>query len=239
MRFIRSTLFNIGYYTSLPIMCIFILIFFWNQRLAMLSGWYGCRITVFLMEKLAGIKVEIRGSENILKEPCIYASKHQSAMETLLLAAIVKGGTYVLKKELAYVPIFGWGIMTYGCVAIDRSSGAAAMRKLIKGCKRILDMGRSVLIFPEGTRTKPGESTKYRPGISMIYNQMDAKIVPVAINSGVFWPKKSYMKKSGTVVIEFLPAMPENLEKREFLEELKNRIEKKSLELYDEAKGNK
>lgn len=237
MTFLRSTLFNISYFISLPIMCVFILLFSWSKKGAMLSGYYGCVVSKFLMEKIANIKVEIRGAEYIKDTPCIYASKHQSAMETILLAAIIKGGTYILKKELSYVPIFGWGIMAYGSVAIDRSSGMAALKKMLDGCRRILGENRSVLIFPEGTRTEPGKSHKYKPGVSMIYNNIDAPIVPVALNTGFFWPKKSYMKKPGTVVVEFLPEMPKGLEKREFLEELKTRIEKTSLELYDEAKS--
>ena len=238
MTFLRSTLFNISYFIALPIMCVFILLFSWSKRYAMLSGYYGCVVCIFLMEKIANIKVEIRGKEYIQDKPCIYAAKHQSAMETILLAGIIKGGTYILKKELSYVPIFGWGIMAYGSVAIDRSSGTAAMRKLLDGCKRILGENRSVLIFPEGTRTKIGETSKYKPGVSMIYSNIDALVVPVALNTGFFWPKKSYIKKPGKVVVEFLPPMPNDLDKREFLNELQTRIEKKSLALYDEAKEN-
>lgn len=175
---------------------------------------------------LAGIKYEVRGTEHFPADHrFIAASKHQSALETLAYHALLPYPSYILKKELLYIPLFGWNLKLIKCIPIDRSSGTKAMRSILDGTQELLNEGRPVVIFPEGTRTKPGTTTKYNPGVGLLYEKCGVPIIPVAVNTGYFWPKKAFLKHPGKVIFQFLPPMPEGLGKREFIDELQGRIE--------------
>lgn len=236
MKFLRSLLFNIFYISTTlffsTVGCLMIIlpqkVRCYNARLWGKSLLLGLRV-------LVGIKCKVKGKENLPADGrYIVASKHQSALETIAFHAILPLPAYILKKELIYIPFFGWNLLLTGCIAIDRSSGAKALRSIFSGTEKRLKENRPVIIFPEGTRTAPGATTKYNPGIGLLYEKCGVPVIPTALNSGYFWRKKAFMKQPGTITIEFLPAMPEGLSKREFLEQLQNRIETACKEITPE-----
>ncbi len=226
MLIIRSTIFNIVHYSILVIaslVCCMLVPF--PQKCILKAMKVSCYVIRFALKYIAGIEIEIRGQENLPQGGFIIAPKHQSAMETFFFPGFVNNAVYILKKELTNIPFFGWALKRVGCVGIDRSAGASALRKMKNGCGAILDKGRTVVVFPEGTRTKAGQTTKYQSGAAILYSTFDVPFIPVALNSGLFWSKKAYIKYPGKIIIEFLPAMPKGLSKQEFVDELKNRIE--------------
>ena len=180
---------------------------------------------------ICGMKIEVRGREHITKHGVLYSCKHQSAMETYFLTSYVKNGTFIFKKELSRIPFFGWAIHLYGSVPVDRSGGSAAMKKMLADTKALMEKDRSIIIFPEGTRTKPGSTVFYKPGIAFLYQNIQTEVVPVALNTGMFWRKNSFLRHPGKVIIEFMPPLPHGMEKREFINTLQDTIEKKCAEL--------
>ena len=177
--------------------------------------WWNDIILVFLrkmMKWICGLEIEVRGEKNIQKGAAIYASKHQSAVETYFMTSILKKATFIFKIELTHIPFFGWAIRFYGSVPVNRSGGSKAI-----------------------TRTKPGEAGEYKPGAAFLYQNTDVPVVPVALNSALFWAKKSFLRKPGKIIIEFLPPVPRGLDKREFMSFLKSRIEEKCTELNEET----
>ncbi len=185
----------------------------------------------FLLRLFCNLKMEARGLENIPKGPVIFASKHQSALETIMMHILIKRPVFVLKKELLNLPVFGFYLKTMGMVYIDRDGGLKTLKHLLKQVQERISQEYSIIIFPEGTRTKPGESAEYNPGIAAIYNLDIAPIIPIALNTGKFWSKNTIVKNPGNFVIEFLPEIPKNLAKQEFMAILKHRIESKSSSL--------
>ena len=135
-----------------------------------------------------------------------------------------------MKKELMYIPLFGWFNYFVGDVPIDRSGGASSMKKIIKMCNVRVKQGRRIFLFPEGTRTKPAETGEYKNSIYAVYKS-GLTIIPTALNTGTVWPARSMMKHSGTAIIKFLPQMPEDLDKKTFMAELKDKVESESLKL--------
>ena len=226
MTFIRSLIFDVYYILATIFICTLgCLIFFVPQR-PVIARWWG-KMIIWGMRVIVGLDFEVRGMANLPQDSHRYivASKHQSAMETMAYHALLPLPVYILKKELLYIPLFAWNLLLMGSIPIDRSSGAKAMRTMLEGAQKRLSQNRPVVIFPEGTRTPPDQPTKCNPGVALLYEKCDVPIIPAAVNTGYFWGKKAFIKKPGKVVIEFLPAMPKGLAKREFLTELQNRIE--------------
>lgn len=191
-----------------------------------------CRISLFLLRIICGITYEVRGRENLPKGKYIIASKHQSAFETVAFWDVFYIPTYVLKKELTYIPFFGIYLVRMKMICINRSAGASAIKKIVSEVGDHLEEGRKIIIYPEGTRVKPGiRSEKYNPGVAAIYSNCEVPVVPVAINSGMFWQNKKWTKLPGKVVIDILPPIDPGLSKRDFLEKLNNQIEERSLKL--------
>ena len=181
---------------------------------------------VFLfLRYICKITHEIRGSENIPNEPVIIVSKHQSAFETFALYFYFKNSFFIHKKQLFLIPIFGQYLMKSNMISIDRKGGAKTMRKILKEVKKKLDGGSSIIIFPEGTRKKPGEPADYKSGFVGIYKEVSRELLPIALNSGLFWPKHSLLLRKGNIVIDIQPTIPIKLNKNEVLEKVKNSIE--------------
>lgn len=223
----RSTCFNIFLYLGTFILC-----FVFLPTMFMTTKGSGCfpRIWSKIMRKamkiICNIEVEVKGLENLPKEPgYIIASKHQSAMETVLFHGIVPNLFYVLKRELLFLPMAGFYFIKTGCVAIDRKGGTKTMRKMVTGVKKNLEKGMNLAIFPEGTRTAPGSKKPYSPGVAFLYEQCEAPIVPVALNTGYCWGRNQKLKTPGKVTISFLPAIEPGRNKRQFMTDLYNAIE--------------
>ena len=187
------------------------------------------------LRALIGTRFEVRGRANIPNKPVIFAAKHQSAWDTMFFLWLDPANAYVMKAELGRIPLWGWYMQRCGHIMIDRSGGAGTMRELMRSTSNTLADGRSVVIFPEGTRTAPGATGTYHPGIAALYSQTGATVIPVALNSGLFWPRRSFQKKPGTIIIEFLEPMPAGMKRADFLVELERRIESATRRLETEA----
>ncbi|MDC0624299.1 1-acyl-sn-glycerol-3-phosphate acyltransferase [Alphaproteobacteria bacterium] len=181
-------------------------------------------IFIFL-KYICGVTHEMRGLANLSGEPVIIVSKHQSAFETFALYYYLKKSFFIHKKQLFYIPIFGQYLMKHNMVSIDRMGQASTIRKMITDVKKKLDSGSTIIIFPEGTRTKPGAKADYKTGFIGIYNTSKRKLQPVALNSGLFWQKGLKVIKRGHIIIEFLPQIDIGLDKKEVLNKVENTIE--------------
>ena len=174
---------------------------------------------------ICGIRYEVRGLEHRPVGGALIASKHQSMFETLAFWKILDDPAIILKKELSYLPFFGWYAMKLENIKVDRAAGAKALRDMLKQARACAQAGRQVLIFPQGTRLNPGETESYKPGVAGLYSTMKVACTPVALNSGLYWPARGITRKPGLIVIEFLPAIEPGLAKDVFMAELETRIE--------------
>ena len=179
----------------------------------------------WLLEHVVGITAEIRGREHLPSGPYIIASKHQSAWETMAYVFVLENPSFVIKREILFIPIFGLYVWRAHLVPIDRKAGTVAIRRMLRRAKEVLAEGRPIIVFPEGTRVAPGSHRPYHPGIVALYSHLHVPVVPVALNSGLFWRRRSFIKRPGKIVLEFLPPIPSGLEKKAFLAELERRIE--------------
>ena len=240
MLWLRSLVFNILCYSTLALGCVAASIIGVFSRKTTVKMWSNIVLPIifFWLKYVAGIEFEVRGRQYIQKGPALYASKHESALETYTLSVIVRDLAYVLKKELTYIPVFGWAQYFYGMIAVDRSAGGAAMKGMLREAKKRIAENRSVIIFPEGTRVKPGTCGSYKSGLLFLAQNLNVPVVPVALNTGLFWGKNSFLRYSGKVIVEFMEPMPNNLPKKEFLELLQQRIEEKCKELNEETVKN-
>lgn len=223
---LRSAAFNLAYgiWTgAMHVLCLPLL--FGPRRWVQAAGRLWIDGALWLLRVLVGIRCRVTGTENLPDGPAIYASKHQSAWETLFLSRYLGFPAFILKKELLSIPLFGWYIRKAGMIAVDRKAGASALRQMARQANETLESGRSILIFPEGTRVAPGQRRPYQPGVAGLYSQLKVPVVPVALNSGLFWGRRAFIKKPGTIVVEFLPPIPPGLERKAVIKELENRIE--------------
>ena len=238
MLIIRSLLANTFFYGTIIIGCTIQLLIALLPQKVTINFWdkVCMPIALFWIHFFAGLKFEVRGKENIQKSEAIYACKHESALETYAFTQFVPTITYVLKKELIYLPFFGWTQYFYGMIPVNRRGGAGSMKHMVKEVKKRTDKGRPVVIFPEGTRCSPGTTKGYKSGIVFLAESLDLPVVPVAVNTGLFWAKNSFLRYPGTAVFEFLPPIyVKNKTKEEFMMELQNVIENKCQELNQEA----
>jgi 1-acyl-sn-glycerol-3-phosphate acyltransferase len=212
MLFLRSLLFQILFFTALAVLSLVSLPLtylpkpyrYWTPRAF-------AHVMIFLQRFVAGMGVHIRGQENMIRGPAIVAAKHQSAWETFALWLIVPDPVFVLKAELLAVPVFGQCLKRLGMIAIEREQGAEAADKLVRDAQRALSEGRQIVIFPEGTRRVPGAEPAYKPGVAMLYKSLNVPIVPIALNAGVFWPRRSFWRYKGLIEVEVLPPIEAGL----------------------------
>jgi 1-acyl-sn-glycerol-3-phosphate acyltransferase len=183
------------------------------------------------LRRLCGVTYEVRGLEHRPAAGALVASKHQSMFETLAFWTILDDPAIILKKELSYLPFFGWYAMKLKNIKVDRAAGSTALRSMLKQARERAGEGRQVVIFPQGTRLAPGEHDTYKPGVAGLYAAMKAPCTPVALNSGLFWPARGMARRPGTIIIEFLPAIEPGLSKAAFMAELETRIETASAAL--------
>lgn len=237
MLFIRSLLFNIAGYGIIAAGCITNSVIGVFSRRLTIKIWNYAFIPAFVwaLRRIAGIEIEIRGRQYINQNQGIYAGKHQSAVETYVLTNYLKKATFVMKKELTYIPIFGWAQAFYGMIPVNRSAGAAAMKDMLRHAKDMVKAGRPIIIFPEGTRRKPAQEPAYKPGVALLYQHLNLPVVPIASNTGFFWAKSSFLRYPGKIIFEFLPPIEPGLNKQDFMEKLQNSIEEKCSELNAET----
>lgn len=238
MLAIRSLIFNVAFFGGGVVMAICLLPFMLLSRTAMQWGLKTWSASImWCLKVIVGLTWEVRGLENLPNRPCLFACKHQSAWETGIFFHVIADPSYILKKELLKIPFFGWYVARGGAIAIDRKAGASALKMMITSTQDRLARGQNVVIFPEGTRAAPGRPGVYHPGIAALYKGANAPVVPVALNSGVFWQRRSFLKRPGCITIEFLPAIEPGLDRRAFMTELKSSIENATNRLTEEAQA--
>jgi 1-acyl-sn-glycerol-3-phosphate acyltransferase len=227
---IRSGLFYVLFIGQTAIIAIAIAtaaLFSRGQRTPV--GWalatYWCRSNVWLLRVVAGISTEVSGQENIPEGPCIIASKHQSDWDVFAVFPYTGHPAYIVKKELMDIPFFGNAARSLDCIEVDRKRGGDAMASMIQGAKAALAKGCRIVIFPEGTRKAPLADPDYKWGIARLYEALNVPVVPVALNSGLFWGKKAILKKPGIITIEYLQPIMPGLDRKAFMRELEARIE--------------
>ena len=174
---------------------------------------------------LVGARIEIRGREHIPEGGCLVGAKHQGMLDVLVAVITLKDPCIILKRELMWIPIFGWYAWKVGLIPINRKGGAATMKAMGEATARALAEGRQVLIYPEGTRTEPGAPPAYRRGIGFIYQDGQVPCAPMATNSGLVWPAHGMAKYSGVAVFEYLPVIPAGLKREDFMARLQNQVE--------------
>jgi 1-acyl-sn-glycerol-3-phosphate acyltransferase len=195
------------------------------RRFMQRGGRFWIRGVLFLLAITCGLRHRIVGRENLPAGAAIIASKHQSAWDTLIFHLLCDDPIFVLKKELLDVPVFGWYLRKAGNIAIDRQAGFRAIKRMIPAVQARLAEGAQIIIFPEGTRVAPGARQPYQPGIAAIAAVAHVPLVPVALNSGLFWGRRQLRKKPGTITLEMLPPLPPCEDRRALLAELETRIE--------------
>jgi 1-acyl-sn-glycerol-3-phosphate acyltransferase len=190
-------------------------------------------LTLWGLKVFAGTGFELRGTPP--PPGVLVAAKHMSMWDTLALNLVLDCPVFVLKRELLWVPFFGWYLWKAGMIAIDRGAGASALRKMAVAARRASAQGRSILIFPEGTRKKPDDAPDYKSGVAGLYSQLGEACFPVALNSGLFW--QGFRKKSGAIVMQFLEPIPPGLKRPQFMAELEARIETATRALIAQARS--
>lgn len=188
-------------------------------------------VTLWLLRRICGLRVAVCGER--LSHPAIYASKHQSALDTLVLWRQLGGPAFILKRELLRIPIFGWYLWRMQPIAINRGARSQALQAIREQAARRVAADRNLVIFPEGTRTRPGTQVQYKTaGISVLYQELNIPIVPVALNTGLFWGRNALLKHPGTTVIEYLPPIAPGLPANEMLTQVKEQIEEGAAKLF-------
>jgi len=219
---LRSIAFNLLFYVNLLLHVIAAIPTFALPRsmfMALAKSWGR---TSNALIAVAGIRVELRGLEKIPPGALLVAAKHQSVWETFTLFA---DPAYVLKRELMWIPVFGWYAWKSDMIPVDRASRGGAVAGMIARARAEFARGRQIIIFPEGTRTAPGAPPDYRPGVVHLYAQAGVPCLPIALNSGLFWPRRKFLRYPGTIVLEVLDPIPPGLPREEFAARLEREIE--------------
>lgn len=238
MIYFRSAVFNLVFYINLILFLVLGSEFFFTPRkwsIRALQVWG--RSSLFWLRAIAGIRMEVRGQENIPPGACLVAGKHQSFWETFAILPLLDDPAMVLKKELTYIPFFGWFIYKFRMIPVERSAGTQALKKLIEQAGKEIAAGRQVVIMPEGTRRAPDDPPDYKPGAAALYGKLDVPCVPFALNSGLFWPRRQFLRRPGTIVISFLPAIPAGLPRKQFQARLEDAVETETRKLVAEGRA--
>lgn len=237
MTFLRSVFFDVTFYLWTTLLCLLALpaLLVSQRAVASISEMWAIG-SLSLLRLIVGLSYEVRGIDNLPEGAVIVALKHQSAWETIALWVLLNNPAIVLKQSLARIPVFGWYMKRGQAIVIDRDAGPKALRPMVAAARSAVANGRPIAIFPEGTRTPVGVRQPYQPGVAALYMQLGLPIVPVALNSGLFWRRRSFLKRSGRVFVEFLPPIEPGLDRRSVMTELERRIEDATAMLIVESK---
>ena len=236
LTMLRSILFVPVFYVNTALFVVLgSFLLFGPRRYAMMGLKAHAIVTLWLLRLIVGTRMEVRGREKLPKAPYLVASKHQSAWDTFALIPIFADPALVMKAELRHIPFYGWFSRKFEHVFVARDRGPSALRRLVRDARDRADAGREVLIFPEGTRRAPGAEPDYKPGAVALYEGLGLPCVPMALNSGLYWPRRKLMRYPGTIVVEILDAIPAGLPRKAFRAELQARIEAASSRLIVEA----
>lgn len=238
MLVLRSLLFNVAFYANLILWLIMLFpCLLVPRRVFMRLVKLWARQSLWLLRVIAGTKIEIRGQEKIPPGGLLVASKHQSMWETFALVPLFEDPTFILKRELMWIPFFGWYTWKADCVPVNRKAGSQALIQMMARAREEAREGRQILIFPEGTRRPPGAPPAYKFGVAHLYQNLGMPCLPVALNSGLFWPRRQFVRRPGTVVVEILDPIPAGLKRDEFFPKLVGDIESASDRLLAEGRA--
>ena len=235
MILLRSLVFSLLFYTWSGGLSIGMIPFLLGPpRLVEAGMRFWARGVIWLLRVVCGIHVEFRGLENLPSGPVLVAAKHQCMFDTMGPLVVIDDACYVMKRELTKIPVYGWISRKTRMIVVDREGQASAMRGLLTDAKARAAENRRIIIFPEGSRTAPGERRAYQPGVAGLYRTLGLPCVPLATNSGVHWPAHGFRREPGAIVFEFLPAIPPGMARQTFMSELEGRIERASALLLSE-----
>ena len=235
---IRSILYNLLFYLNLLALMMVALVTLVMPRwgiLGMAKLWG--RTSVWLLRVICGTKVEFRGLEKIGHGPLLVAAKHQSTWETFALLSLFDDFTFIIKRELTWIPLFGWFAIKGGMISVNRGAGQQALNDMAERARAEIHKGRQLVIFPEGTRRAPGAEPRYKFGVAKLYAEIGAPCIPIALNSGLFWPRRRFLRLPGTIVVEVLDPIPPGLGPDEFLRRLQDDIETATARLLAEGRA--
>lgn len=240
MLFLRSLLANVVFYINLSLWLVFAafpaLLLPRRYLTKVAAAW--ARSALYLMRITAGTRYEIKGLENIPEGGLMVAAKHQSFWETFVLVMLFPDPVFILKRELTWIPFFGWCLLKLRMIPVDRGGKARALTAVARRARVELGQnGRQLLIFPEGTRRAPGAPPDYKYGVAHLYGSLGVPCVPVALNSGLFWPRRKFLRPPGTIRLEFLPPILPGLPKAEFYALLQETIETASNRLLEQGRA--
>jgi len=233
----RSIVFNIAFYLNTAMWLVialptFLMPYWGIVGIARIWG----KVNLWLLRVIVNVKVEIRGRDKIPPGPLLVASKHQSAWETFALVTLFPNPVFILKRELQWIPIFGWFTIKGRMVPVDRGGGAAALRAMTERARYELTQNRQLIIFPEGTRRPAGAEPRYKFGVKHLYAGAGVPCLPIALNSGLFWPRRTLRRYPGTVIVEILDVIPAGLSQDEFFIRLQDQIETATAKLIEEGR---
>ena len=235
--FLRSLAYNVLFYVLLVFWNVVAIPTFLTPRrafMAVAKTW--ARSSVWLMRVICNTRLEVRGLEKIPPGPLIVASKHQSMWETFALMPFFDAPLFIYKRELAWIPFFGWYLMKSGMIGVDRGGGLRSLMEMARRAPKEIRSGRQLIIFPEGTRRPVGAPPDYMTGVGQIYASSGVPCLPVALNSGLFWPRRTFMRYPGTLVVEFLDPLPAGLKRKDFTERIRTSIEEATNRLVEAAR---
>lgn len=236
MSGLRSLAFNLLFYAWTAAIGVLALpLLFAPRRTVMRFGRFWSAGCLALLRVTVGLDHAVRGRERLPAGAAIVAMKHQSAWDTLILPVLLGDPAIVVKRELLWLPVYGWYARRAGAIGIDRKAGAAALRRMLAAARPAVAAGRPIVIFPQGTRTAPGERRAYQPGVAALYQALALPVVPVAVNSGLFWGRRHFRKRPGRILVEFLDPIPPGWPRKKLMAELERRIESATERLERDA----
>ena len=191
--------------------------------------------SLWILKVICGTNLEVRGREHLPEGPCLVVAKHQSAWDTFGLIPLFRDPAIVLKEELKWIPFYGWFCVKFEHILVRRDKAATALKRMIRDGRDRAHDGREIVIFPEGTRTVPGAAPDYKTGYIALYEGLGLPAVPLALNSGLYWPRRSLMRFPGTIIVEFLPPLKAGLPRADFRAQIERAIETATARLIAEA----
>jgi 1-acyl-sn-glycerol-3-phosphate acyltransferase len=233
---LRSWIFAILYYL---ITALFLLLGSWlllaPRSCAMRALTWHAKTSLWLLEKICGTRLEVRGRERLPQGACLIVSKHQSMWDTFALIPLLRDPAIVLKDELKWIPFYGWFCLKFEHILVKRDKASAALKAMVRDARARAGEGREIVIFPEGTRAVPGATPDYKPGYVALYQGLGLPAVPLALNSGLYWPRRSILRYPGTIIVEFLDPIAPGLPRAEIRHRIEDAIEDASNRLLMEA----
>ena len=233
---LRSVLYAAAFYLVTGLMLVLLSWLLLAPRSWAMAGLkLHARIATWLLGAIVGTRMEVRGRDKLPKGPVLVVAKHQSAWDTFALIPLFRDPAIVLKDELKWIPLYGWFCVKFEHILVKRDRASAALRRMVADARRKADEKRQIVIFPEGTRRPPGAEPDYKPGYIALYEGLGITCVPLSLNSGIYWPRRSFLRYPGTIVVEFLEPIPPGLPRAEFRRRIEAVIEDASARLIREA----